>query len=237
MSTLRVTQIEVRYGDLVGVRDVSLEVVPGAVVALIGANGAGKSTTLKAIVGLAAPSAGSIEWDGERIDGLSADAIIRRGLTLAPEGWRLFLQQTVEQNLLLGATVLRDRARVSEQLARVYELFGHLRDRRAQVAGTLSGGERQMLALGRALMSAPRLLMLDEPSLGLAPVIVDRLYDTIAKLAADGLTLLLAEQSVAQALEVATYGYVLRTGRTVIEGEPKRLLADPAIQQAYLGVH
>ena len=236
MSTLCVAQIEVRYGDLVGVRDVSLEVEPGAVVALIGANGAGKSTTLKAIVGLARPSAGTIEWDGERIDGLSADAIIRRGLTLAPEGWRLFLQQTVEQNLLLGATVLRDRVRVREQLARVYELFGRLRDRRAQIAGTLSGGERQMLALGRALMSAPRLLMLDEPSLGLAPVIVDRLYETIAKLAADGLTLLLAEQSVAQALEVATYGYVLQTGRTVIEGEPQRLLADPKIQQAYLGV-
>jgi branched-chain amino acid transport system ATP-binding protein len=236
MSLLRVSDIEVRYGDLIGVSHVSLEVPTGSVVALIGANGAGKSTTLRAIIGLAKPSAGTIEWDGARIDGLAANEVIRRGLTLAPEGWRLFAQQTVEQNLRLGATILRSRARTEELLARVYDLFGRLRERRSQIAGTLSGGERQMLAVGRALMSDPRLLMLDEPSLGLAPVIVERLYDTIALLARDGLTLLLAEQSIAQALEVATYGYVLQTGKTIIEGKPQDLLDDPAVQHAYLGV-
>jgi len=236
MSTLQVREIEVRYGDLIGVSRVSLEVPAGAVVALIGANGSGKSTTLRAIIGLATPSAGTIEWDGQRIDGLSADAVIRRGLTLAPEGWRLFAQQSVEANLRLGATVLPSRARAAELLTRVYDLFPRLRERRAQIAGTLSGGERQMLAVGRALMSDPRLLMLDEPSLGLAPVVVERLYDTIAQLARDGLTLLLAEQSVGQALEVATYGYVLQTGKTIIEGTPQDLLADAAVQKAYLGV-
>lgn len=236
MSRLSVKNIEVRYGDLIGVSQVSLEVPEGAVVALIGANGSGKSTTLRAIIGLSKPSAGTIEWDDRRIDGVSANEIIRRGLTLAPEGWRLFAQQSVESNLRLGATILRSRTRTAELLTRVYDLFPRLRERRTQIAGTLSGGERQMLAVGRALMSDPRLLMLDEPSLGLAPVIVERLYDTIAQLARDGLTLLLAEQSIVQALEVATYGYVLQTGRTIIEGKPQDLLADPAVQHAYLGV-
>jgi len=236
VSRLSVKNIEVRYGDLIGVSQVSLEVPEGAVVALIGANGSGKSTTLRAIIGLSKPSAGTIEWDDRRIDGVSANEIIRRGLTLAPEGWRLFAQQSVESNLRLGATILRSRTRTAELLTRVYDLFPRLRERRTQIAGTLSGGERQMLAVGRALMSDPRLLMLDEPSLGLAPVIVERLYDTIAQLARDGLTLLLAEQSIVQALEVATYGYVLQTGRTIIEGKPQDLLADPAVQHAYLGV-
>ena len=236
MSRLRVSNIEVRYGDLIGVSHVSLEVPAGAVVALIGANGSGKSTTLRAIIGLSTPSAGTIEWDDRRIDGMTADEVIRCGLTLAPEGWRLFAQQSVEQNLRLGATVLRSRTRTSELLTRVYDLFPRLRERRAQIAGTLSGGERQMLAIGRALMSDPKLLMLDEPSLGLAPVIVERLYDTIAQLARGGLTLLLAEQSIAQALDVATYGYVLQAGRTIIEGKPEDLRADPAVQHAYLGV-
>jgi branched-chain amino acid transport system ATP-binding protein len=233
---LRVRDIQVRYGDLIGVSRVSLEVPTGGVIALIGANGSGKSTTLRAIIGLSKPSAGTIEWDGARIDGLAANDVIRLGLTLAPEGWRLFAQQTVEQNLCLGATILRSRVRTEEMLTRVYDLFPRLRERRSQIAGTLSGGERQMLAVGRALMSDPRLLMLDEPSLGLAPVIVERLYDTIAQLARDGLTLLLAEQSIAQALEVATYGYVLQTGQTIIEGKPQDLRDDPAVQHAYLGV-
>ncbi|HEY1726812.1 MAG TPA: ABC transporter ATP-binding protein [Candidatus Baltobacteraceae bacterium] len=236
MSRLRVNNIEVRYGDLIGVSHVSLEVPTGAVVALIGANGSGKSTTLRAIIGLSTPSAGTIEWDDRRIDGMSANAIIRCGLTLAPEGWRLFAQQSVEQNLRLGATILRSRTRTTELLTRVYDLFPRLRERYAQIAGTLSGGERQMLAIGRALMSDPQLLMLDEPSLGLAPVIVERLYDTIAQLARDGLTLLLAEQSIEQALDVATYGYVLQAGATIIEGKPEDLRADPAVQHAYLGV-
>ena len=176
MTRLVVRNLEVRYGDLVGVADVSLEVAPGAVVALLGSNGAGKTTTLNAIAGLVRRSKGTIEWDGEDIGDLSAYAIVPKGLTLSPEGWRLFVGQTVEQNLLLGATPLKDRSRMPKLLERVFTLFPQLAERRRQRAGTLSGGERQMLALGRALMSDPRLLMLDEPSLGLAPTIVESLY-------------------------------------------------------------
>ena len=205
MSRLEVRNLEVRYGDLVGVHDVSLTVEPGSIVALLGANGAGKTTTLNAIAGLVQASHGTIEWDGQPIASLPAYAIVPRGLTLSPEGWRLFVGQSVEQNLLLGATPLGDKTRVPGLLERVFTLFPRLAERRRQRAGTLSGGERQMLALGRALMSDPRLLLLDEPSLGLAPTIVESLYDTLERLHADGLTLLLAEQSVQLALDVADY--------------------------------
>ena len=215
---LRVDHLEVRYGDLVGVADVSLQVQETKLVALLGSNGAGKTTTLNAIAGIVAPSAGSIKWHGQEIGRLPAYSIVRRGLALSPEGWRLFVSQTVEQNLRLGATVLTDRRRIAGLLERVYALFPRLAERRRQLAGTLSGGERQMLALGRALMSDPKLLMLDEPSLGLAPAVVENLYDTLQQLRSHGLTLLLAEQSIALALEIADYAYVLQTGRTVLEG-------------------
>ncbi|HJT08042.1 MAG TPA: ABC transporter ATP-binding protein [Stellaceae bacterium] len=236
MTHLRVQHLEVRYGDLVGVADVSLEVKQGSVVALLGSNGAGKTTTLNAIAGLVRVSRGDIVWDGQPITNLPAFAIVPRGLALSPEGWRLFVGQTVEQNLRLGATTLADRRQLQAQLDRVYAMFPRLAERRRQRAGTLSGGERQMLALGRALMSEPKLLMLDEPSLGLAPAIVDALYDTLQRLHREGLTLLLAEQSVPLALAIADYAYVLQTGRTVLEGPAAELARDPQVQRIYLGI-
>jgi len=236
MDVLKVEHLEVRYGDLVGVADVSLEVRPGTIVALLGSNGAGKTTTLNAIAGLATASKGRIEWCEESISPLPAHAIVRKGLALSPEGWRLFTSQTVEQNLRLGTTPLAVKSRAPVLLERVYTLFPRLKERRAQRAGTLSGGERQMLALGRALMSEPKLLLLDEPSLGLAPSLVEALYETLVRLHDEGLTLLLAEQSIHLALEVADFAYVLQTGRTVLEGPADELAKDPQVQRIYLGV-
>ena len=233
---LRIEHLEVRYGDLVGVADVSLKVEAGSVVALLGSNGAGKTTTLNAIAGLAVASRGTIEWDGASIAGLASHAIVPRGLALSPEGWRLFVSQTVEQNLRLGATTIADKARIPDLMERVFGLFPRLAERRRQRAGTLSGGERQMLALGRALMSEPKLLMLDEPSLGLAPAVVDQLYDALERLHGEGLTLLLAEQSVPLALAIADYAYVLQTGRTVLDGPAEKLENDPQVQRIYLGI-
>ncbi len=237
MTHLLVSNLEVRYGDLVGVADVSLEVAEGKVVALLGSNGAGKTTTLNAIAGLVRANRGNITWDGKPITNLPAFAIVPQGLALSPEGWRLFVGQTVEQNLRLGATALAARGRVPALLERVYAIFPRLAERRRQRAGTLSGGERQMLALGRALMSEPKLLMLDEPSLGLAPAIVDALYETLRRLHGEGLTLLLAEQSVPLALDIADYAYVLQTGRTVLEGPAKDLAGDKQVQRIYLGIN
>jgi branched-chain amino acid transport system ATP-binding protein len=235
-ALLRVEHLEVRYGDLVGVADVSLRVPAGSVVALLGSNGAGKTTTLNAIAGLVAPSLGTIDWNGDAITHLPSHAIVSRGLALSPEGWRLFVGQTVEQNLRLGATIVTDKKRIPRLMERVYDLFPRLAERSRQRAGTLSGGERQMLALGRALMSEPKLLMLDEPSLGLAPTVVDQLYDALERLHAEGLTLLLAEQSVPLALQIADYAYVLQTGRTVLEGPAETLENDPQVQRIYLGI-
>jgi branched-chain amino acid transport system ATP-binding protein len=235
-ASLDVEHLQVRYGDLVGVADVSLKVPGGSVVALLGSNGAGKTTTLNAIAGLVSPSGGSITWRGEAIARLPAHAIVSRGLALSPEGWRLFVSQTVEQNLRLGATTVPDKIRIATLMERVYDLFPRLAERRRQRAGTLSGGERQMLALGRALMSEPKLLMLDEPSLGLAPTVVDQLYDALERLHADGLTMLLAEQSVPLALQIADHAYVLQTGRTVLDGPAVALENDPQVQRIYLGI-
>jgi len=233
---LVVDHIEVRYGDLVGVSDISLSVGDGRIVALLGSNGAGKTTTLNAVAGLVRPSSGRIEWRGEIISGAPAYAIVGKGLALSPEGWRLFISQTVEQNLRLGATALTDRLHMDALFERVYTLFPRLAERRRQLAKTLSGGERQMLALGRALMSEPKLLMLDEPSLGLAPAVVEQLYETLLMLHRDGLTLLLAEQSIPLALGIADYAYVLQTGRIAIEGKAADLEADERVQEIYLGV-
>ncbi|WP_421988635.1 ABC transporter ATP-binding protein [Roseococcus sp.] len=233
---LSVRNLEVRYGDLVGVSDVSLEVRKGEVVALLGSNGAGKTTVLNAIIGLVKPSAGEVLWEGASIAGQPAFAVVGRGLALAPEGWRLFVNQTVEQNLRLGATPLRDRKREAELLEKVFNFLPKLKERRRQEAGTLSGGERQMLAVGRALMSAPRLLLLDEPSLGLAPAIVEMMYEKLQVLRDEGLTLLIAEQSVELALEIADRGYVIQTGRSVLEGPADELARSPEVQRAYLGI-
>ena len=233
---LRVRNLEVRYGDLIGVADVSLDVPEGGVVALLGSNGAGKTTTLNAIAGLIPASAGGISFDGEPIAGQPAYAIVRKGLALSPEGWRLFAQQTVESNLHLGATPLADRRRLAEVFDRVYALFPHLAERRRQRTSTMSGGERQMLAVGRALMSDPKLLMLDEPSLGLAPAIVESMYETFRRLHKAGLTILLAEQSVELALEFADYAYVLQVGRSVLSGPASELAENPEVQRVYMGI-
>jgi len=236
MTDLKVEHLEVRYGDLVGVADISLKVEAGRIVALLGSNGAGKTTTLSAIAGLIRPARGRIEWRGEIISGQPAYAIVSKGLALSPEGWRLFVGQTVEQNLRLGATALADRSHVDVLFQRVYALFPRLAERRRQAAGTLSGGERQMLAVGRALMSEPRLLMLDEPSLGLAPAVVETLYDTLGELHRQGLTLLLAEQSIPLALGIADYAYVLQTGRIALEGPAAELERNEQVREIYLGV-
>jgi branched-chain amino acid transport system ATP-binding protein len=238
MSTplLKVEHLEVRYGDLIGVADVSFEVPRGSIVALLGSNGAGKTTTLNAIAGLVPVSRGLIRLDDTDIVGLPAYAIVRRGLALSPEGWRLFVQQSVENNLLLGATPLSDKRRIAQMLERVYAVFPRLAERRHQRAGTMSGGERQMLAVGRALMSDPKLLLLDEPSLGLAPSIIETMYETFLQLHKAGLTVLLAEQSVDLALEVADYAYVLQVGRSVLSGKAGELTSNPDVQRIYLGV-
>ena len=233
---LEVSNLEVRYGDLVGVADVSLKVARGSIVALLGSNGAGKTSTLNAIAGLVAPTRGTIKLEDRGIAGEPAYAIVRKGLALSPEGWRLFVQQTVENNLLLGATSLVDTSKIGRMLERVYTLFPKLAERRRQRAGTLSGGERQMLAVGRALMSDPKLLLLDEPSLGLAPAIIETMYETLLRLHRQGLTLLLAEQSVDLALEVADHAYVLQVGRSVLSGSARELSSNPDVQRIYLGV-
>jgi branched-chain amino acid transport system ATP-binding protein len=233
---LEVSNLEVRYGDLVGVADVSLKVPRGSIIALLGSNGAGKTSTLNAIAGLVAPTRGTIKLEDRAIAGEPAYAIVRKGLALSPEGWRLFVQQTVENNLSLGATSLAGRSNVGQMLERVYTLFPKLAERRRQRAGTLSGGERQMLAVGRALMSDPKLLLLDEPSLGLAPAIIETMYETLLRLHRQGLTLLLAEQSVDLALEVADHAYVLQVGRSVLSGSARELSSNPDVQRIYLGV-
>jgi branched-chain amino acid transport system ATP-binding protein len=236
VTQLRVSHLEVHYGDLIGIADVSLRVEEGTIVALLGSNGSGKTTTLNAIAGLVQPSGGSIEWRSESIMQQPAYVIVAKGLALSPEGWRLFVSQTVGQNLRLGASVLADKSRMAALFERVYALFPRLAERRHQLARTLSGGERQMLALGRALMSEPRLLMLDEPSLGLAPGVVEALYETLDRLHKEGLTLLLAEQSIPLALDIADYACVLQTGRTVLEGKAVDLEKNEQVQEIYLGI-
>lgn len=236
MDNLEVEHLEVRYGDLVGVSDISLQVEAGKIVALLGSNGAGKTTTLNAIAGLVKPTGGRVTWRGEEIAGQPAYQIVSKGLALSPEGWRLFVTQTVEQNLKLGATPLADKSRTEALFERVYALFPRLAERRKQSAGTLSGGERQMLAVGRALMSEPKLLMLDEPSLGLAPAVVETMYDRLEQLHNDGLTLLLAEQSIPLALGIADYAYVLQTGRIALQGKASDLETNEQVREIYLGI-
>jgi branched-chain amino acid transport system ATP-binding protein len=236
VSDLVVEHLEVRYGDLIGVADVSMRVDNGQIVALLGSNGAGKTTTLNAIAGLVHASKGRVTWRGEVISGQPSYQVVGKGLALSPEGWRLFVSQTVEQNLRLGATALADRTRIEALFDRGYRLFPRLRERRHQLARTLSGGERQMLALGRALMSEPKMLLLDEPSLGLAPTVVESLYDTLLQLHGDGLTLLLAEQSIPLALGIADYAYVLQTGRVAIEGKATEMESNRQVQEIYLGI-
>jgi branched-chain amino acid transport system ATP-binding protein len=237
MSTLlRLEGLEVGYGDVTAVSDVSLDVRVGETVALIGANGAGKTTTLKAISGLLPLRRGSVLLDGERLDGLSPARVMARGIAHVPEGRQLFPTMTVRENLELGAAGAAARARRGETLEGVFRLFPRLAERIRQLAGTLSGGEQQMCAIGRGLMARPRLLMLDEPSLGLAPVVVKQIFENLAQINREGTTILLVEQNVARALGLAHRGYVLENGRIVLSGGCDALLASPYIKQAYLGL-
>jgi branched-chain amino acid transport system ATP-binding protein len=237
MSTLlRVDGIEVGYGALTAVREVSLEVNVGETVALIGSNGAGKTTTLKAITGLLPLRRGTVALDGERLDGLSPARVVGRGIAHVPEGRQLFPTMTVRENLELGAAGRDARAKRADTLEWVFRLFPRLAERTRQLAGTLSGGEQQMCAIGRGLMARPRLLMLDEPSLGLAPVVVKQIFEVLAQINRDGTTILLVEQNVARALGLAHRGYVLENGRIALSGTGATLLASGHIKQAYLGL-
>jgi branched-chain amino acid transport system ATP-binding protein len=235
MSLLALQQLQVAYGGIRAVKGIDLEVNSGELVCLIGANGAGKTTTLKAITGLVRPAAGRILYDGAEISGQRVHEIARRGLALVPEGRGVFAQLTIEENLAMGAYARKDRAAVSSDEERVFTLFPRLRERRKQTAGTLSGGEQQMLAMARALMSRPRLLLLDEPSMGLAPLMVERIFEVVRAIAAEGVTLLLVEQNARLALESSHRGYVLEGGLVAIAGESRALLGDPRIREAYLG--
>ncbi|MDQ6895201.1 MAG: ABC transporter ATP-binding protein [Actinomycetota bacterium] len=233
MSLLEVDDIEVRYGAIRALRDVSFEVNEGEIVALLGANGAGKTTTQKTISGMMRPASGEIRYDGERIDGVPAHDLINLGICHVPEGRRVFPRMSVRENLDMGA--FRFKRSDPEVLKRVFELFPRLDERSKQLAGTLSGGEQQMLAIGRALMGKPRLLLLDEPSMGLAPLIVKQIFDIVREINASGVTVLIVEQNAAQALGLANRGYVLETGEIVLSGTGKALLADHRVRAAYLG--
>jgi len=235
MSFLEVRALEVSYGQIKAVKGIDIEVKQGELVCLIGANGAGKTTTLKALSGMLAPSQGEIRFDGERITGMPSHALVRRGIALVPEGRGIFGRLTVEENLRLGAYARRDGAGICQDLERAYGLFPRLAERRRQSAGTLSGGEQQMLAIGRALMSRPRLLLLDEPSMGLAPLLVQKIFETIRRIAAEGVTLLLVEQNAKLALEVSRRGYVMENGRIILSDAAAALLKNPQVQHAYLG--
>ena len=231
---LKVSDINVYYGAIHAIKGVSFEVNPGEVVTLIGANGAGKSTTLQTVSGLLHSRTGSIEFLGENLMGVPAHKVVAKGLAQVPEGRRVFLQMTVEENLEMGAYT-RSGGDIDADLENVYAYFPRLMERRRQIAGTLSGGEQQMLAMGRALMSRPKLLMLDEPSMGLAPILVEQIFKIIQTLHEAGTTILLVEQNAQAALSIADRGYVLETGKIVTSGTGTELLASPEIKKAYLG--
>ncbi len=232
---LEVKDLAVHYGAVQALHGVSLSVSPGEVVALIGANGAGKTTTLKAVSGMLRASGGTVTLAGEKTGGLKSHELVGRGMAHAPEGRGIFLNLSVLENLELGAYLRRDKDGVAGDFEKYFGLFPRLRERAAQVAGTLSGGEQQMLAVARALMSRPRLLLLDEPSLGLAPQVVETIFKVIVAVNREGVTVLLVEQNAHKALQIAHRAYVLETGRVLMEGTGKELLSSPAIQKAYLG--
>ena len=236
MAGLQVHRLSAGYGDLTVIRDIDLEVDEGGFVVLIGANGAGKSTLLRTISGLIDPSQGEIHLMGQRIDHLRPHQVVEMGFVQAPEGKQLFLEMTVQDNLLVGSYHRRARKSRTETLEQVYELFPILSERRYSFARTLSGGEQQMLAVGRALMAQPRILALDEPSLGLAPILVDRVFDTIKQIWEIGLTILLVEQNVQLALEMAEHGYVLENGRIALDGRGQDLLRNEHLKTHYLGI-
>jgi branched-chain amino acid transport system ATP-binding protein len=235
MSLLRIEAIDVFYGPAQALWGVSLSVEKGQVASLIGTNGAGKTTTLKALCGLLPLTGGRVTYDGQVISGLPVHRIMDLGLSLVPEGRQLFPKMTVEENLTIGSYLTRTKPQRRANLERVYHIFPRLEERRRQVAETLSGGEQQMLAIGRALMQEPRLLILDEPSLGLAPVLVQEIFNIVKELHGRGLTILLVEQNVRQALQVADVAFVLENGRVVMSGAGSELISDPKVKEAYLG--
>ena len=235
MSLLTLERLEVSYGGIRAVKGIDIAVNAGELVCLIGANGAGKTTTLRAVTGLVRRSGGRVLYDGADISTLRVHEIARRGLALVPEGRGVFAQLTVDENLAMGAYSRKDRSGIASDIERAFTHFPRLKERRSQVAGTLSGGEQQMLAIARAMMSRPRLLLLDEPSMGLAPLMVERIFEVIRSIAAEGVTLLLVEQNARLALEASHRGYVLEGGLVAFEGEAKSLLGDPRIREAYLG--
>ena len=233
-TMLKVDDLQVYYGSIHAVKGISFEVNEGEIVTLIGANGAGKSTTLNTVAGLLKPRAGSLEFEGESLVGVPAHKMVPKGIALCPEGRRVFTEMSVKENLEMGAFTRND-AEAKESRKMVYDRFPRLRERKGQSAGTLSGGEQQMLAMGRALMSKPKLLMLDEPSMGLAPILVQEIFDIIRALHEQGTTILLVEQNAQMALSVADRAYVLETGRVSMSGNANELLHDKRVQQAYLG--
>jgi branched-chain amino acid transport system ATP-binding protein len=232
---LEVKDLKVRYGTVEAVKGVSLMVEEGSIVTLIGANGAGKSTILKALSGLIRPFAGEIWLQGKRVDIRKPAKIVKAGMAQVPEGGRVFAKLTVEENLRAGAYLRRDREKLNKDYERVFKLFPILLERLKQKAGTMSGGERQMLAFGRALMNGPKLLLLDEPSLGLAPILVDEIFKVILTIREEGVTILLVEQNAKKALELADKGYVFETGKIVFEGSAEKLINSAEVKQAYLG--
>jgi branched-chain amino acid transport system ATP-binding protein len=234
MALLEVGGIHTFYGAIEALKGVSLTVGEGEVVTLIGSNGAGKSTTLRSVCGLSPAASGTVTFDGEDITRVSAHEIVTRGIALSPEGRRCFPRMTVRENLDLGAYRRRGAA-ITDDMDRVFTLFPRLKEREKQKAGTMSGGEQQMLAIGRALMASPRLLLLDEPSLGIAPILVDQIYETITRIAQSGMAILLVEQNANRALETASRGYVLETGLVVLASDTASLRANPEVQKAYLG--
>jgi branched-chain amino acid transport system ATP-binding protein len=231
-----IKNITVAYGKIMALHGVSLHVNPGEVVTLIGANGSGKSSLLKTISGILVPASGDIFFEGEKLNGLPPHEITRRGVVQIPEGRRIFPLLSVEENLMMGAFFRKDHSAVQDDKEKIFDDFPILRERRKQLGGTLSGGEQQMLALGRALMSRPKLLALDEPSMGLAPVIVEKVFQIIRDINKKGVTILLVEQNARAALQIADYGYVLETGSIALEGESRALADDPRVVETYLGL-
>ena len=232
-AMLKIENLIVNYGGIEAVKGISLEVPDGSIITLVGANGAGKSTTLRSIVGLVKARSGSITLDGEELLGQDTTDIVSKGITLVPEGRHVFPDMTVLENLKIGAYLRKDK--LSDDIERVYNLFPRLKERSWQIAGTLSGGEQQMLAVGRALMSKPKIIMMDEPSLGLAPIIVQGIFDIIQQINKEGTTVLLIEQNANMALKVADYGYVMETGRISLTGTGAELLANEQVKELYLG--
>ena len=234
-ALLELARVEIAYGGIQAVKGIDLHVDKGELVCLIGTNGAGKTTTLKGVTGLQPVKSGTVRYDGEDVTGRPSFELVRKGLAMVPEGRGVFGALTIEENLAMGAYVRTDKAGIKQDVERVFDLFPRLKERRRQTAGTLSGGEQQMLAMARALMSKPKLLLLDEPSMGLAPLMVQKVFETVARVSGEGVTILLIEQNAKLALEVSDRGYVMESGAITLAGDARALLHDPKVRAAYLG--